>query len=152
MGTYVCVSNSTLCEGHRCSKSSETRIISSLAYENHKTWEYLTLLYHLETIIGPQDQKRSSLLPPVYFASFAWLVSLFPTLLSFIPYYFCGLKVLAACSALFSSFSSYLQKPIFPHQQDNLCSVYTYTQLALLFYRGANRAVIFRHTSVNRQQ
>lgn len=41
-----------------------------------------------------------------------------PTHLSFRPYRFLGLKVLAVSSALCSSFSSYLQKPIFSCQKE----------------------------------
>lgn len=94
------------------------------------------------------DAARSGLLPACL-ASFTWVVSLPSTHLSFISYHFLGLKELAASSALCLSFSSYLQKPVFPQQKEGWCSVYIYIHLALLLYRGSNSAVVFRCRSVN---
>lgn len=99
---------------------------------------------------GSAYQEKGFL--PAYFASF-WLAAFsIPQPIIFYLLSFPGLKVLAASFALCLSFSFYCQNPIFPHQNVYLCSMHIHTQLTPLFYRGADRAVIFRHGSVNRQQ
>lgn len=141
-------------KGGQCLKSSGTGVINvPCCLWKSPAWEYLTPCTIWKPFLAHGDWYfRNSGLLPAYFVSFAWLDSLTtPTLLSFIPYHFLRLNVLAASSALCLSFSSYLQKPIFPHEQDNLGTVYIYIQLPLLLYRGANSFVIFRHSSVNRQ-
>lgn len=84
------------------------------------TRQSISPLWPLQTILAHRDWsiKRSGLLA-ASFPSFAWLILLSPTHLSFIPCHFFGLTVLPVSSALCLSLSTYFQNRFFPHQQDN---------------------------------
>lgn len=101
-------------KGRQCLKSSGTGVINvPCCLGKSQAWEYLTPCTIWKPFLAHENWYfRNSGLLPAYCVSFAWLDSLTtPTLLSFTPYHFLRLNVLAASSALCLSFPSYFKNP-----------------------------------------